>query len=99
MTQTQRSVLWGSTIAAGLLLIGLAAYLGLERADKVSSIISAAFGIAGFSLGIYQIFRNQASPGTPQTPNQTQRSGDNSTNIQSGGNLTIGDNNKIGGAN
>lgn len=95
MTTTHRTVLWSCAAGAGLLLIGASFYLGLDKADKVSSITSGLLGIATFALSIYQLIETRRGNDS-QAPNQTQRGGNNSTNIQSGGNLTIGDNNKIG---
>ncbi|MFE2012510.1 hypothetical protein [Streptomyces sp. NPDC059491] len=98
MTQTQRLVLWGSTAATGIALIGIALYFGLDKADKMASIFGAVIGTIALALGIFQILRSPASSTAAVPARQTQSSGDNSTNIQSAGNLTIGDNNKIGGS-
>ncbi|WP_159033044.1 hypothetical protein [Streptomyces fodineus] len=96
MTNRQRLILWGSTAVAGLALIGLSAYLGLQKANEIAGIVSAVTGIIALALGIYQIVQGQRSTGGRPSPRQVQRGGNNSTNIQSGGDLTIGDNNQIG---
>ncbi|MFJ7203271.1 hypothetical protein ACIQWR_07030 [Streptomyces sp. NPDC098789] len=92
MTRRQQ-VLWGSVVALGLALLGLAAFLGLDRADKVFSIFSGLAGLIGIGIGIHQLQPNRSRQ---PVPHQVQRAGDNSTNIQSGGDITIGNNNKFG---
>lgn len=79
MTSTQRKVLWGSTIAVGVLLISAGAYLGLGRANTLSGIVSAITGVIGVAIGIHQIF---SASGATGSPTQSQRSGANSVNIQ-----------------
>ncbi|MGW7194996.1 hypothetical protein [Streptomyces chryseus] len=97
MTRTQRIVLTSATAVAGLALLAISVYLGLDRTEKLASILSAVVGIASLSVSIYQLTRSGSSSPTAPPPSQSQRSGDNSTNIQSGGNINIGNNNKLGG--
>ncbi|MBW3357752.1 MULTISPECIES: hypothetical protein [Streptomyces] len=93
MTRTQSRILWGATATIGLLLIGASIYLGLEKADKLSSILSGFFGLISSAIGIYQIVAGAPSN---RPPAQSQTSGNNSVNIQSGQDLHIGNGNKFG---
>ncbi|MFI8356782.1 hypothetical protein [Streptomyces cyaneofuscatus] len=93
MTRTQNRILWGTTATVGLLLIGASLYFGLEKADMLSSILSGFFGLISSATGIYQIVIGN-SPNRP--PTQSQTSGNNSINIQSGQDLNIGNGNKFG---
>ncbi|MCQ1575946.1 hypothetical protein [Streptomyces parvus] len=93
MTRTQSRILWGSTATIGLLLIGASIYLGLEKADMLSSILSGFFGLISATIGIYQIATGDSSN---RPPTQSQTSGNNSINIQSGQDLHIGNDNKFG---
>lgn len=93
MTHAQSRILWGATVTIGLLLIGASIYLGLEKADMLSSILSGFFGLISSAIGIYQIATGNPS-NNPST--QSQTSGNNSINIQSGQDLHIGNDNKFG---
>ncbi|MEV7994878.1 hypothetical protein AB0O67_24095 [Streptomyces sp. NPDC086077] len=93
MTSMQRRALWGSTIAVGVLLIAAGAYLGLEKTNALSGIISAIAGVLGVAIGIHQILSN---PSGTANAAQSQQSGANSVNIQGGRDVTLGDNNQIG---
>lgn len=93
MTRTQSRILWGTTATTGLLLIGASIYLGLEKADMLSSILSGFFGLISSAIGIYQIVNGDSSN---RPPTQSQTSGNNSINIQSGQDLSIGNDNKFG---
>ncbi|MFJ9261085.1 hypothetical protein ACIRP4_12570 [Streptomyces bacillaris] len=93
MTHTQSRILWGTTAMIGLFLIGASIYLGLEKADMLSSILSGLFGLVSSATGIYQMINPNS---TVRPPSQSQRSGNNSINIQSGQDLNIGNNNKFG---
>ncbi|MFW3474573.1 hypothetical protein ACN24M_25235 [Streptomyces microflavus] len=93
MTHTQSRILWGTTAMIGLALIGASIYLGLEKSDMLSSILSGLFGLISSAIGIYQIINSNS---TIRPPSQSQTSGNNSINIQSGQDLNIGNNNKFG---
>jgi hypothetical protein len=58
MTGWQRVMVWIGAIAAGFALIGLGVYLvviGLDRADKVASVIGMFAGLAGLALAAYGV--------------------------------------------
>lgn len=95
MTRTQRRALGGVAAVVGIVLVVASAYLGLEKADKLASIISAITGAGSLILAFLQ-FNGREQVSSQQRPSQVQRSGNNSANIQSGGDLTIGDNNRFG---
>ncbi|MFJ6558588.1 hypothetical protein ACIQMV_01775 [Streptomyces sp. NPDC091412] len=96
VTRTQQIILVCTT-AAGLALLATGLYLGLDRAEKLASVVSAAAGLGSLAVAAYQITQTRQNGSNREAPRQMQRSGDNSTNIQSGGNITFGDNNKVGG--
>ncbi len=91
---TQRKILWGGTLCIGVLLIGVAIYIGLDQADKLASVVSAIGGLIAIALAIYQLWIGPSGGSTPT--GQTQQGGDNSINLQAGNDLTIGDNGKFG---
>lgn len=93
MSSTQRKVLWGITVALGVGFILLGAYLGLEKANQISGVASAVFGMFGVSLGIHQIFSAHANA---NAATQSQQAGANSVNMQAGRDITLGDSNQIG---
>ena len=98
VTRTQRIVLISTTAVVGVVLLAVSLYLGLDRADKLASIVSAVAGVGSLAVAVFQVMQPGAG-GSEASPSrrQVQRGGDNSTNIQSGGNINIGDSNKIGG--
>ncbi len=105
MTRVQRMLLWGGLITTGVGLLVLGIYffhMGLEQSSQISGIIGAFTGILGIAISAWGVAlaRGAANPPSarPQGSNirQSQQSGNNSTNIQSGGDLTIGDRNEIG---
>ncbi|WP_329208334.1 hypothetical protein OG257_16010 [Streptomyces sp. NBC_00683] len=94
MTSNQRRILWGGTAALGIALLIISIYLGLEKASMLAGIAGAFFGLLGATFGIYQLRNAQNNP--TGGPRQVQRSGNDSINLQSGNDLTIGDDNKFG---
>lgn len=96
MTRNQRIALIIATAVAGVGLLSISIYLGLDRADKIASILSAVAGIGSLLISTHQAVRHGSGNTAEPSPKQSQRGGDNSTNIQGGGSITIGDNNKIG---
>lgn len=91
MTSTQRFILWGSTVALGITLVVVSVVLGFEKASMLGGILGALVGLASVAVGIHQLRTSRATANP--SPHQVQRSGNNSVNIQSGNDLTIGDNN------
>jgi hypothetical protein len=95
-----RAWLWGSAVLAGLAMIGLGVYfvhVGLDKSNTVSGILGLFISIAGLAISAVSVTQGRASL---QTTGQgqiqmSQQSGSNSTNIQSGGDMQIGDNNKF----
>ena len=96
VTRTQRIVVVTASTTAGLALVAISVYMGLERADKVASIVSAVAGLASLAIAAYQMRHTTTNQGSSTPDRQVQRGGDNSTNIQSGGSITFGDRNNIG---
>jgi hypothetical protein len=98
MTSVQRRLLWGSTTVTGLLIVGASILLGLEKASMLGGILGSILGLLSAAIGIYQIMHdgNQRSQRQASTPRQVQRSGNQSINIQSGNDVSIGDNNRFG---
>lgn len=94
MTSNQRRALWGGTAALGSALLIISVYLGLEKASMLGGIVGAFFGLLGIAIGIYQL--RSTHGGSTTSPRQIQRSGNNSINLQSGNDLTIGNDNKFG---
>jgi hypothetical protein len=91
---------WLLVASTGAVVAAVGSYflrVGLDRSNQVSGIIGAFVGIIGLSLSVYSIIQSRRSSGQPRpTIRMSQRSGNNSTNIQAGGDLRIGDRNKIG---
>ncbi|MGW6839632.1 hypothetical protein [Streptomyces sp. NPDC054958] len=94
MTALQRRLIFGATVVAGLGLLALSAYLGLEKADKAASIASAIFGLIGVALGAYQLLTQQGA--SRATTSQSQTGGDGAINIMGGNDVNIGDRNTFG---
>jgi hypothetical protein len=94
MTSGQRRALWATTTALGIALIAISIYLGLERAGMLGGITGSLIGLAGVAVGIQQLRSNRGSAG--EHARQIQRSGNNSINLQSGNDITIGDSNRFG---
>ncbi|MEU2491701.1 hypothetical protein [Streptomyces sp. NPDC007883] len=98
MTRTQRIVLISTTAVVGVVLLAASLYLGLDRTDKLASIVSAVAGVGSLAVAVFQLTQPGAGgSGAPSSARQVQRGGDNSTNIQSGGNINMGDSNRLGG--
>lgn len=101
MTRGNRIAAWCGTSLSGLTIVGLTVYYviaGLDRADKVASIISSLIGILGIWIAIYAAFKANAVArnGMATGVRQSQRSGNESINLQAGGDMQIGDKNKFG---
>ncbi|MET8896895.1 MULTISPECIES: hypothetical protein [Streptomyces] len=74
-------------------IVGISIYLGLEKASMLGGVIGSLVGLAGAAIGIHQLISGGGSSRNHAT--QTQRSGNNSINLQSGNDINIGDNNKF----
>lgn len=85
-------------------MIALGAYfvhVGLDRSNMISGVVGLFVSIAGLIASIISLIQARASvqPMSPRgTVRMSQQSGTNSTNIQAGGDMTIGDNSKLGGS-
>ncbi|MER7566672.1 hypothetical protein ABTZ93_27435 [Streptomyces sp. NPDC097941] len=98
---TSKAWLWGTAILTGLVMVGLGVYfvhVGLDKSNTVSGIIGIFISIAGLTISVVSTIQGRASL---RSTNQgqirmSQQSGSNSTNIQSGGDMQIGDSNKLG---
>ncbi|MYS93817.1 MULTISPECIES: hypothetical protein [Streptomyces] len=102
MTPGQRTAAWSCAILFGLTLLGLGAYfliVGLDEADKTASVVGSLTGLAGLGVSIVSLIQARGSSASRNAPSvrQSQQSGTRSTNIQSAGDLTIGDMNRLGG--
>jgi len=68
MTGWKRAMGWIGAVAAGLALVGLGVYLvviGLDRADKVASVIGMFAGLAGLALAAYGVLLTRRGLGQP----------------------------------
>ena len=86
----------------GLVALGLGVYfikVGLDRANQVAGILGLFVSIAGLLLSGYSVIQASSAvrAGNSSGARMTQSSGNNSTNIQATGDITIGDNNRMGG--
>ncbi|MCF3137050.1 hypothetical protein [Streptomyces olivochromogenes] len=98
----RRTWLWIMAVVGGLVTLGLGVYfikVGLDQANQVAGILGLFVSIAGLLLSAYSVIQvsSAARVGNSGATRMTQSSGSNSTNIQSTGDITIGDNNKMGG--
>ncbi|MEV5283599.1 hypothetical protein [Streptomyces sp. NPDC052811] len=100
MTSQSKAWLWGTAVLAGLAMIGLGAYfvhVGLDKSNTISGILGLFVSIAGLAISVFSTIQGRAAlPASRGQIRMSQQSGNNSTNIQSGGNMQIGDNNKFG---
>jgi hypothetical protein len=89
------AVIFGVAVAIG----GVYFFIGgLDKADKLGSVIGSLAAIIGLGLSTYSVLqvRNNAKLRVrARSIRQNQASGNSSTNIQAAGDLTIGDNNKF----
>jgi len=72
MTGGNRVLVWGSAITGGLALIALGAYFvgtGLNRADKLASVIGAFAALIGLGMSVYGVVLTRRS--RPQSAGQT----------------------------
>ncbi|MDX2727700.1 hypothetical protein [Streptomyces sp. PA03-2a] len=102
MTPQRRMWLWILAAACGLISVGLGIYfikIGINRASEVSGILGLFVAIFGLALSVYSILQANGtrSGNRAGSVRMTQSSGNNSTNIQSAGDVNIGDNNTLGG--
>ncbi|WP_329277890.1 hypothetical protein [Streptomyces sp. NBC_01451] len=102
MTPQRRMWLWIMVAICGLISVGLGIYfikIGMDRASELSGILGLFISISGLAISIYSVTQARSSRHAAQAGNvrMTQTSGNNSTNIQSAGDVNIGDNNTLGG--
>jgi hypothetical protein len=99
MTGGQRTALRVGTALFGLALLGMGAYfviIGLDQADKVSSVIGSFTGLLGLALSIYALIASRSTPsGTAANPSGGHTvsggkiDGDNIQIGPTGGNVNI----------
>lgn len=101
MTSQSKAWLWGTAVLAGLVMIGLGVHfvhVGLDKSNTISGILGLFVSIAGLAISIFSTIQGRAAlrPASQGQIRMSQQSGNNSTNIQSGGDMQIGDSNKFG---
>jgi hypothetical protein len=85
-------------------MIGLGAYfvhIGLDRSNTISGVLGLFVSIIGLAVSIISAVQGRSamqSASAQRHVRMSQQSGGNSTNIQAGGDMHIGDNNKLGGS-
>lgn len=99
MTGAQRVALRVGTALFGLALAGLGAYflvIGLDQADKVSSVIGSFTGLLGLALSAYAVIASRsassgsaAAPSGGHTVSGGKIDGDNIQIGPTGGNVNI----------
>jgi hypothetical protein len=72
---------------AGICSFGLALYSAFERGSYIAA---SAFFVVFLVCAVLVIRQRKAQAAAPAAPNQTQRSGAHSTNLQAGGDINIG---------
>ncbi|CAD5963271.1 MULTISPECIES: hypothetical protein [unclassified Streptomyces] len=71
MTRRARIIVWGASVLCVLVAAGLGALAvagGLDRADKVASIVGAVIGLAGLVVSLYALHRSPAPGPVPPAP-------------------------------
>ncbi|MEV7201870.1 hypothetical protein [Streptomyces griseoluteus] len=101
MTSQSKAWLWGAAALTGLAMIGLGVYfvhVGLDKSNTISGILGLFVSIAGLAISVFSTIQGRATlrPASRGNIRMSQQSGSNSTNIQSGGDMQIGDSNKFG---
>jgi hypothetical protein len=73
-------------------------HIGLERSNLIAGALGPFLAIIGIALSVVSIIQGRSSSTnrSPQ-PHQSQRSGNNSVNIQSARDIRIGNDNDFGG--
>ncbi|WP_326705383.1 hypothetical protein [Streptomyces cyaneofuscatus] len=103
MTRSQRIAAWVLATLFGLISLGLGIYLakiGLEKANQLSGILGLFIALAGLAIAIWSALNARTAIQSPRQGrsggvHQSQRSGDNSKNIQAGGDINFGDSNRF----
>ncbi|MFD4591292.1 hypothetical protein [Streptomyces rubiginosohelvolus] len=101
MTSQSKAWLWGTAVLAGLVMVGLGVYfihVGLDKSNTISGILGLFVSVAGLAVSVFSAIQGRAALQSTSRGQirMSQQSGNNSTNIQSGGSMQIGDNNKFG---
>lgn len=94
--------LWVLAAACGLISVGLGIYfikVGLDRANEISGTLGLFVAIAGLVASICSIVQANSTRHGVRAGHvrMAQNSGSNSINIQSAGDVNIGDSNTLGG--
>ncbi|MGC5001175.1 hypothetical protein [Streptomyces sp. DT203] len=96
-----RTWLWGTAVLAGLVMIGLGVYfvrVGLDESNAISGVLGLFVSIIGLAVSVFSVIQGRASlrAASQGQVRMSQHSGSNSTNIQSAGDMQIGNNNRFG---
>lgn len=77
--------------------------VGLNKANQTAGVLGFFLNAAGLAIAVWTATRSRQETEEPSAghsrPTQSQRAGNNSVNIQSGGDLRIGNDNSFGGPN
>lgn len=95
-----RAWLWGTLAVAGIAMIGLGVYFvyaGLSKSNAISGVLGLFVSITGLTVSIFSLVQGRSSvrQGPQGQVRMDQRGGNNSTNIQSAGDMQIGNNNRF----
>ncbi|MBT2382082.1 hypothetical protein [Streptomyces sp. ISL-11] len=101
--QQRRRALWITSAVIGVTLVGLGAYfihIGLNRSSSISGVLGFFVSAAGLAISIFSLIQTRPNQqGTsPRSVRMSQQSGANSINLQSGGDMNLGDSNQLGGS-
>ncbi|MGW5285262.1 hypothetical protein ACWERI_38505 [Streptomyces collinus] len=102
MTPQRRKQLWilGGTSGVALVCLGVYfVHIGLDRSNTLSGVLGFFASLVGLAISILSLLqvRPTSPTPTPQAGRMSQQSGANSINLQSSGDINIGDSNKLGG--
>jgi hypothetical protein len=68
VSMTRRWMVWGTAATGMCALITFLAGIGLDRADKVASVIGMFVGLSGLALSIYTVVQNRATRDVREHP-------------------------------
>ncbi|WP_406372801.1 hypothetical protein OG788_21495 [Streptomyces sp. NBC_00647] len=100
--QQRRKALWITGAAIGVALAGLGIYfihIGMDRSNAISGVLGFFASVIGLAVSVFSLIQARPSQqsNSPQSVRMSQQSGANSVNLQSGGDINLGDSNRIGG--
>lgn len=83
--------------------MGLGAYfihIGLDRSNSISGVLGFFVSVVGLAVSIFSLIQARSGwqGSSPQSIRMSQQSGGNSVNLQSGGDINLGDSNQLGGS-